>query len=232
MILPFFVAFFCFILFFFRLLEIQQDVEKALCYAVRETAVIAHGKDEEWDGSATGEALFYARLKELDTPVEYVDRCWSGFTFSEVEGKEDAIALRVSYQVKHPLNLLGVWNYAFSQQAICHKWQGSESGSREGEEYFYVTEYGTVYHTTTECPYLDLSIERVPFGEVSARRNQSGQIYRGCEECGADHGEMVYLTKYGETYHSDISCRGLSRGIYRISREEAAGYPPCPRCAY
>lgn len=230
MILPFVTVFFCGILFFFRLLQVQQDVELALCYAARETAILSHDKEEDWDGVATGEALFYAKLKELHTPVKYVEKSWAGFSFVDSVGEDDYIDLYVSYQVNNPLDFLGIWRYRFSQHAKCHKWQGEDCESGTSGEYVYITDYGTVYHLTTECSYLALSIQKVSYAQVAARRNQSGEKYRCCEVCGDVHGSQVYLTNYGETYHSDISCSGLRRGIYRIPRSEAEGYPPCPRC--
>lgn len=232
MILPFAVVFFCGILFFFRLLQVQQGVEQALCYAARETAILSHDKEPDWDGIATGEALFYAKLKELDVPVTYVEKSWAGFSFADSVGEDAYIDLSVSYQVNNPLELLGIWKYRFSQRARCHKWQGAYSENGISGEYVYITDYGTVYHLTMECPYLALSIQRIPYEQVETRRNQSGEKYRCCEVCGDAHSSEVYLTEYGETYHSDISCSGLRRGIYRVPKSEVEGYPPCPRCAH
>ncbi|MGN0342203.1 MAG: TadE family protein [Roseburia sp.] len=231
MILPFFAVFFCGILFFFRLLQVQQDVEQALCYAARETAVLAHESQENWDGIATGETLFYNQLKELETPVGYVDQSWSGFSFVDSAEDEAYIDLCVSYQVDNPLTLLGIWKYNFTQRAKCHKWQGAYADQGPDETYVYITDYGSVYHLSMDCAYLDLSIQRVPYVEVNERRNLSGQRYRSCEVCGGEHGAMVYLTDYGETYHSDISCSGLRRGIYRIPLDQAEGYGLCSKCA-
>lgn len=101
------------------------------------------------------------------------------------------------------------------------------------ERLVYVTEYGTVYHTTSRCPHLSLSISAVQADHLAEYRNSSGHIYYGCEHCAGISGasDIVYITKYGDRWHTSLSCPKLKRSISLVPLSEAAGLPECSKCA-
>lgn len=110
------------------------------------------------------------------------------------------------------------------------------SDSEDGEEgeKVYITPWGMVYHTTYECSLLDLSISLVSFDSLNERRNQSGGKYYPCESCcrhadtGTDDG--VYITDYGDRYHSDRDCPGLKRTVKEVDIKEVSGMSACQKC--
>ena len=108
----------------------------------------------------------------------------------------------------------------------------SEDGE-EGEK-VYITPWGTVYHTTPECSLLDLSISLVSFESLNERRNESGGKYYPCESCcgHADTGAVdgVYITDYGDRYHSDRDCPGLKRTVKEVDIKEVSGMSACQKC--
>lgn len=228
--LPLFVMVLCAFLFFFRMLEIQQKVELAAEYAVRQTAVLAHGH-EDWNALLEAEGLFYNELRKEDFPADYVQGSWGGFSFADSQDTVEYIDLCVSYRISNPISFFGRFGYSFCQRAKAHKWNGDMHSGTAQTQYVYVTDYGSVYHLTENCPFLDLSIQRVLASKVQEKRNKSGSRYQSCEECGEKHTEWVYITDYGTAYHSDLSCSGLRRSINRIPIEEAAGLGLCSRCA-
>ena len=230
MALPLFVMMVCAFLFFFRMLEIQQKVELAAEYAVRQTAVLAHGQEDR-NVLLEAEGLFFNELRKEDFPDSYVRGSWAGFSFADSQDTDEYVDLCVSYRVRNPISFFGWFDYSFHQRAKAHKWNGDIHSTSAQSQYVYVTEYGTVYHLTESCPVLDLSIQKVAVWELQARRNKSGSKYVSCEQCGAEHTDWLYITDYGTAYHSDISCSGLRRSINRIPIEEAAGLGLCSRCA-
>ena len=99
------------------------------------------------------------------------------------------------------------------------------------EEVVFITESGKAYHRDRGCPYLDLSIERVFKGELSGMRNSDGEIYHACPICGRTAGsDVVYITSYGNRYHSDLLCGGLKRTIEAVPISKVGGRHACPKC--
>ena len=116
-------------------------------------------------------------------------------------------------------------------------WTGKKLDQKEareeetGSHIVYVTPYGTVYHTSKDCHYLDLSIRQIPVSEISSARNADGAIYEKCT-C-ADHvaaGGSVYITDYGTNWHTDIHCSGLKRTVNEINISEIGNLHLCPKC--
>ena len=120
-----------------------------------------------------------------------------------------------------------------------HAWTGRdpeenrELPSEEENRLVYVTEYGSVYHTHSECTHLELQIQRVPSVLVSGMRNAGGGRYHACEKCvgkGGMHG-LVYITGEGDCYHNSSKCSGLTRKVHLVPASEADGMHICSRCA-
>ena len=115
-------------------------------------------------------------------------------------------------------------------------WTGYDNtvnqGKKETEEQMvYITETGTVYHTSRDCSHLQLSVSQVDAGALDALRNQHGAKYYICELCG-DLGmaEMAYITKEGNRYHTTLSCSGLKRTVITIPISEVGSRHACSRC--
>jgi uncharacterized cysteine cluster protein YcgN (CxxCxxCC family) len=54
--------------------------------------------------------------------------------------------------------------------------------------------------------------------------------YKACDFCGDDCGDKVYVTDYGESYHSSRSCSGLKRTVSRVKLSEVQDVGGCSRC--
>lgn len=230
MALPLFLLFVAAVLFLFRAMEIQQDVEEALEYAVRKTAVSMHTVQETAAGEA--ELLFMRQLKESEVPVQYVKGGLSGFSFEESDRGEEYVELYVSYRIQNPISLFGLLEYEIHQCAKSHKWIGRVEEEGDSEELVYITETGTAYHQSKECPYLDLSIRAVPEFRIGSLRNASGGKYKDCEKCrrGKSAHGIVYVTDYGDVCHNSISCSGLKRTVHMVVLQDLEGYHPCGKC--
>ena len=60
-------------------------------------------------------------------------------------------------------------------------------------------------------------------------RNQNGERYHACEECGGK-GDIVYITDYGKKYHSSLECSGLKRSVLKVPVGQVENRRPCSRC--
>ena len=104
--------------------------------------------------------------------------------------------------------------------------------NREEEDYIvYMTQYGSVYHKDRGCSHLSLSIQPAFIGELGEIVNMDQKYYTPCEYCG-DQGfvTMVFITNYGDRYHTTIKCRGLRRYIRSVPFSQIEGVPPCQKC--
>lgn len=235
-VLPVLICFMTCILFFFRVLEIQQDVESALSYTARELAVYAHAENNIDSNSilelGTAKVLFTKQLKKFQTTGDFIIGGQLGVDLlqSSLEGKD--IDLVAAYAVKLPISLFGKKSIFIEQRACSHKWIGWKVEKDADTEWVYVTETGTVYHTTLDCAYLDLSIQSVPKNTVNTLRNAYGKKYEKCELCAKNNqiGAFVYITNYGTCYHSSLNCSGLKRTVYRVKLSEVGDRKPCSKC--
>lgn len=238
LIIPLVTCFLAFLLFFFHILEIQMQVQTGLDEAGRKLAVYAGALQEE--GKAEGMiTIAAARLllqKELSEETELEDWIEGGvkgisLIHSKVSG--DELELVATYQVKFPMNLLEPVSFPAIQKTKVRKWTGWNTGEvDETDSWVYITENGSVYHTTKNCSYLDLSIQTVSFRELEFRRSLGGAIYYACPICAKDAAEMgsVYITNYGNRYHVDLNCGGLKRTIYMVRKSEVEDRKACSRC--
>lgn len=174
---------------------------------------------------------------------EYLDRSMieggsSGIhlVWTEEEDAQDTVNIILSYQVKPMIDLLGFSGFTMANHCRIKAWTGyrlEDEGQTEDdrEELVYVTETGTVYHKSRNCTHLSLSIRAVNTESVNVLRNDNGEKYYPCENCGKNAGSSVFLTDQGNRYHTSLNCGGLKRTVYTIPISETGGRRPCSRCS-
>lgn len=237
-VLPLFVSFLVFFLFLFRILLVQESMEEALIYASRTLAVTCFKECPEEQKTQAGllaeaQLAMQKGLKESDCPVDFIQGGTAGVSLLTSQLTGDHIILRASYEIRLPCVLLGSYRFHFVQCAQSRKWIGNRSLEQDGDsddEWVYITPYGTVYHRDRSCRYLDLNIRAVSRQSLVTLRNADGKIYRKCDSCGASKNGTVYVTDYGECYHSSLSCGGLKRTIYMVKLSQAGGRKACSKC--
>lgn len=140
--------------------------------------------------------------------------------------------LTAEYQVRIPVPMFGIAPVKCSETMKIKTWSGYEKEglTDKGEETVYITETGTVYHKNLKCPYLDLSVRMVSGSTVTGLRNESGGKYYPCERCGKKNSAGVFITGYGDRYHSERNCSGLKRTVQAVPLSEAAGKGACSKC--
>lgn len=237
-VLPLFISFMVFFLFLFRVLLVQETMEEALVYASRTLAVNCYEETEKEQKSqaallAEAELTLRKGLTESACPVNYIRGGAMGISLLQSELAGDDVTLRASYEMRLPCVLLGTYDLHFVQCVQSRKWIGDrslEQGEDADDTWVYITPYGTVYHRDRTCRYLDLTIHAVDRKSLLTLRNADRKIYRKCEDCGGGANGCIYVTDYGDRYHSSLSCSGLKRTIYMVKLLQAGGRNACSKC--
>lgn len=232
-ILPLAACFFVSILFFFRIMQIQLIVQNALDDTGRQLAVYASGDDAAVN-LAVAEVLFLKELGEQEIADEYI---WGGklgisLLASEFDGQE--VCVKANYLIRLPIQIFWTRNFAMEQHADCRKWSGwnPDGGSDSEGQWVYITETGSVYHSTSACSHLELSVHAVLREQIAELRSEDGAKYYKCRECGKqeDTGGIVYITNQGNRYHNDLNCSGIKRTIYTVRLSDVGERRRCSRC--
>lgn len=229
-VIPLMIGFLAIILFFFRVIQVQSIVEEALIYAGREVAV-------ESSVISSEQVLFLSAEEHLSEALinrgieDYIENGIIGISLWESNFEGTDIVLRAKYRMKLPVAFFEINTIELSSENHFQKWVGNE-GTAGDENWVYVTEKGTVYHASTSCRVLDLSIQRVSFKEIEQLRGASGQKYYACGRCVEKNikEEAVYCTGYGRLYHQDINCSFLKRSVKKVLVTEVQGKKACSYC--
>jgi hypothetical protein len=230
-ILPLLAGFFVAILFFFRVLQVETQVQEALDYASRKTACEASTVSSAAALQVSAEGYFRKELSQYTLPNKYVSGGNMAISLLGSSYEDNFVTLRATYTMKVPIGFFGWKGFVVAQGSKIHKWTGDRDDG-EQTDYVYVTERGTVYHRDRKCSYLDLSIQTVNYSGVDSKRNKNGNKYYACSECssGKTVAGLVYITNYGTSYHTKVSCSGLKRTINLIPITEVGSKGACSKC--
>lgn len=252
MVLPLFMFFFLNLLWIIEIYNLQGTLQMALRECGREMSVYAYAYDrivqeEEDEGleafieNITFSYLYVKNRVETLAGREYLEKApvrggSAGLVYadSSILQKGDIIDLVVSYQAIPFIEVIGFEPGWFYVRYYGRAWTGydvTKEGSSTEERYVYVAEHASVYHLDRECSHIRLSISEKPLQQVYTLRNESGECYKACERCISGTESMVYITDFGNCYHSLQGCSALSRTIRKIPLSQAqALYKACARC--
>ncbi|MCR5388069.1 MAG: hypothetical protein K6E56_02345 [Lachnospiraceae bacterium] len=239
-IIPCFATFILFFLFLFRVLSVQETVSEALMKTAKEVAatVYTESRDDMKNAAvllAESGVIFAKELSGEKEIKQYINGGVLGISLLNSSFDGDHVELNASYRMRLPVSLLGKITWSVKTAAVSRKWIGNITLEGEGDgtdaEYVYITPNGVAYHRKTDCPYLDLSIRAVAQNSVRSLRNKSGHKYHKCESCKTSSNGTVYITDYGEKYHTDLACKTLKRTVMAVKISEAGGRHACAKCA-
>lgn len=230
-VVPFTIGFLAIFLFFFRVIQVQAEVEEALIFVGQSIAVEGHMLESEEQLFLWAKALLINTLEECATVEDYVEGGSLGILLfgSEFDGNE--VVLRASYELRLPIAFFDIKSIRMHSQNRFVKWNGKTT-DYEDEEWVYITPTGTVYHATPFCRTLDLTIKEALLVEINEIRGRNGQKYYPCSRCFVE-GEkiwLVYYTEYGTFYHGQLSCSALKRTVIKIARSKVQERRGCSYC--
>ncbi len=232
-ILPLLACFFVSILFFFRVMQIEITVQKALDDTGRQLAVYMADEESAFD-IAAAQALFWKELGETEMPADYIRGGRFGISLLSSTFDAQEVHLLACYRLRLPVRIFWIWEFAMEQRADCRKWNGWSAAPENGgaDTWVYVTETGSVYHLTDNCTHLELSIRSVEYAQLAQLRNENGGKYYACSRC-ADQSNRwgkVYITNQGSCYHNDLGCSEIKRTVYGIRLSDVGARTCCKRC--
>lgn len=152
---------------------------------------------------------------------------------SYIWGNTGIIELTAEYEVRLPFPQFAIPNLPYQEKMRVKAWNGYIKGGKTDfaiGTIVYITETGVVYHKDYRCNYLDLSVRNVNRADLENLRNKDGSKYYPCEFCSERTGETVYITDYGNRYHSTTTCSGMKRKIYAVPLSEVKGKGACSKC--
>ena len=199
-----------------------------------------------------GMYAFVMGENEEESPVGQIDDAiCMAYAMGSVEGNKQVTlhSLKSSY-AGHNIELWLSGNYQpivslipglrmpFQNRVRVHDWRGYDGGTKEESshtesgEMVYVTDHQSVYHTSSKCTHLDLSITRTTTTQVNSLRNEGGGKYHECEHCIGKNGHegIAYITKTGDRYHGDGNCQGLKRSTKLVLKDSLGAIAKCSRC--
>ncbi len=235
---------------FYRFLEIDEVLRFAASKTGEELTILSsvfeENKDTEEIIDTIAESVLIGARVLQNVPEAFLEDRWivggkAGIHFwnSHIQ-KEDRIVIWMRYQMQFPVFGKILPKISVVRKVVLRSFTGSSLENEKQEEIpkeetlVYITETGNVYHETKECSHIKLLIDAVDFESISSKRNESGSKYTSCERCKIplNKQKIVFITLYGNHYHTDISCSGLKRTVRTISLEQAQkeGKRKCKKC--
>ena len=251
--LPLFIFFFVNIIAAIDIIRVQSEMEATLHQVGNDACLIAFDMregeklvDSENDALRIMETgglngfVYYQVKKRLDEKLDntaVMDGVnVNNMLSSRIMMGNDIVDIVIDYRVHPIISLIGFKSFLAESRYYGHAWtgydiRGGDSIGQQTEEMVYVTEHGSVYHRDVGCIYLKPSIKSVPYAQLGSMRNKDRSRYYACEYCGEDvNGGDVFITDYGEHFHTRVDCPGIKRKIYTIPISEVGGKAPCSGC--
>lgn len=162
------------------------------------------------------------------------------FVGSEIEDGK-VLNIRFSCKLMIPTVIMGTIGYPIKEELQYRVFSGlsvksllsasnPETDGNDQRE-VYITEKGSVYHTSLSCPSLKITTRSVLFSQVGKARSDSGARYYPCEKCAKGNAPAaVYVTPDGNRYHYRIDCSALKRSVQTVSLDSVEGRDRCKRC--
>lgn len=142
--------------------------------------------------------------------------------------------LVVDYDLEIPVLMFRLPALSRRETLRVKGWTGYVTGFDIGdrESLVYITDYGLVYHKEKDCTYLELSIRSVNADEIEDLRNLSGGKYYPCSSCKkkTEHPTKLFITDYGERYHTSLECSKIKRNVYAVPLDEVYILGGCSKC--
>lgn len=232
LVLPLFLFAMILISYLGLLAKCQDEVQWAMTRVAREASAEYGARESRVLGSrAYYQTKLNAYLEVRGLAVSLLE--------SSLLQENDEIDLIAVYQVKLPFRLLPTGTCRFRHRVHTRAFTGverREDKEDQKEVVVYVTETGKVYHRKRDCTYLKLSISQMKYEDIASLRNEGGGKYKPCERCVKDTelsaGRDVWITNFGDRYHSTRSCSGIKRSIKEITLSKAGKRTPCSKCSH
>ncbi len=227
-------------------LGVQMRVRHVMHESLREVSALPYslGKKKEEVNFGTMKTAafaavsssFYKIISSENIRSSYIEGGVSGITLDPsgmfVKGADMKVKIR--YRIKQPLSVFGLGRISVTQDCDTYAWLGDSfmKNSLTQEKMVYITPHGTVYHEDRHCTYIAPKVFDTALSDVSSKRNASGAKYYECEGCTAKallKPSVVYITEYGDRYHTDPDCVKIKHEIIEIPISQVGDRRKCSK---
>jgi hypothetical protein len=218
----------------------QETIQYMAEYEYLYEAISSDNQNEKQKNvgeAAVSQIMVMNKLEDYIDDTSLVERYISGGAggikcrYAYCSSYDNYVYAGLSYKLTADVPFFGSLNMTVTEQLKQKAYTGmscSNAASDEENTYVYVTENGSVYHTTRSCYHISLSIHETD----KSKLDSEFQNLSPCEYCAKNKTGTgnVYITDTGDRYHYTLSCSGLKRTVYRVKKSEAGGLPPCSAC--
>lgn len=192
--------------------------------------------EEGMFGDAVNIVTAYMKLGDYIDDTGLVEKYVSGgiagltITRAEYDATDGFIYIELQYTLKANVVLFGELEWVVHERIRQKAYMGylDDKGVEEGNQYVYITENASVYHTRRNCYHISLSIQQISKSELYSGTNSLTPCGI-CTKYNTDTG-LIYITDTGDHYHTSLSCSGLKRTVYRVKLEDYPYLPACSNC--
>lgn len=156
-----------------------------------------------------------------------------GIKISSSTSSGEEVRLRAEYILKMPVPFFSGIRFRRSTAVKRRIFSGyvkhwGEQDDLSDNQIVYVAENGVVYHKNSSCSHICLKIT----GNAAIQEILHSSKYTACEKCIHNSGNLsaLFVTAYGDCYHSTLGCSGLKRTIRAVKLRDVRGLRPCSRC--
>ena len=227
-------------------LGVQMRVRHVMHESLRQVSAIPYslGKSKEEvnvasmksAAFATLSSAFYANIGAENIRSSYIEGGVSGIRLDSTRMFSEGADMRIgiSYQIKQPFSIFGLGKVYVNQDCDTYAWLGDTfmKNSLANERMVYITPYGTVYHEDRECTYIAPKVSECAFAQIPSKRNAGGAKYYECEGCSAKVAvkpPVVYITEYGDRYHTNPKCVKIKHEIIEIPISQVGNRRKCSK---
>lgn len=243
LVIPLYVYAVMAVMYVMQIISVKNDISVAAYNSIRTMAKYYYGYETLTDAKSPipVTTAYVCMMSELGADYGKDNNIIGGsagiiLIGSEMPDNDGTISITIRYSIKNPFDVFGIGIVTVKQTCKSQAWLGEDRISADiltnkREQEVFITEYGNVYHLTAECTYIDLSVKKADKSSLAVIRNKAGKKYIACEICGEGQTkEGVYITDYGERYHTDENCKGLSRSIIKVPLSYVKSMRICSKC--
>ncbi len=246
-VMPLFIYAITAVLYLLQIIMIKQDISVAAYNSVRTLSKYSYAYDkltesEKEVSAITAYGIFLTELGVDYAKENYIVGGNAGLVLAGTDVLADGagISITVTYAVKNPFDVFGLGVVTLTQTYESQGWLGDKELPQDVldakiNKLVYITIFGDVYHTQRECAYIALSLMAVSADNLENMRNLGGGKYYPCETCivtdWEKSGKTVYVTEYGNRYHSAPDCSGIKRTVIAVPLSQIRNRHQCTKCA-
>lgn len=243
LVIPLYVYAVMAVMYVMQIVSVKNDISVAAYNSIRTLSKYYYGYETLTDAKNLFPATtaYVCMMAELGADYAKDNNIVGGsagiiLVGSKMPDDDGTISITVRYSVRNPFDIFGIGIVTVKQTYKSQAWLGEGRVSADilnnkREKEVFIAEYGEVYHLTTECTYIDLSIKKVDISSLAFIRNKAGKRYSACEVCEEGQTDSgVYITDYGDRYHRDENCRALKRTVIKVPLSYVKGMRACNKC--